>query len=64
MWAGGKLEWLGGEHNRLRVGQQVKETTKLISALGKKTKAGEEMVVVGVEKKYENEDGVILIDKR
>jgi hydroxyacyl-ACP dehydratase HTD2-like protein with hotdog domain len=62
MWAGGELEWIGG--NRLEVGQTVTETTKLISAVGKKTKAGEEMVVVGVEKSFENEYGVALVDKR
>lgn len=64
MWAGGELEWVGGEGNRLKVGQEVTETTKLVSAVGKKTRAGEEMVVVGVEKIYENEHGVALIDKR
>ena len=62
MWAGGELEWIVG--NRLEVGQTVTETTKLISAAGKKTKAGEEMVVVGVEKRFENEYGVALVDKR
>ena len=56
------MEWIGG--NRLEVGQTVTETTKLISAVGKKTKAGEEMVVVGVEKSFENEYGVALVDKR
>ena len=64
MWAGGELEWVGGDANRLKVGQQVQETTKLISAVGKRTKAGEEMVVVGVEKTYENEIGIALIDRR
>ncbi len=64
MWAGGELEWISGETNRLKVGQLVTETTKLVSVLGKKTRAGEEMVVVGVEKTYENENGVALIDKR
>jgi len=64
MWAGGELEWVGGETNRLRVGQEVKEATKLVSALGKRTKAGEDMVVVGVEKSYETKEGVALIDKR
>jgi hydroxyacyl-ACP dehydratase HTD2-like protein with hotdog domain len=64
MWAGGELEWTGREANRLKVGQGVTETTKLISAVGKKTSAGEEMVVVGVEKLYENEHGVALFDKR
>ncbi|PMD65382.1 uncharacterized protein K444DRAFT_607936 [Hyaloscypha bicolor E] len=64
MWAGGELEWIGGETNRLKIGQEVTETTKLVSAVGKNTRAGEEMVVVGVEKSYENERGVALIDKR
>jgi hypothetical protein len=64
LWAGGELEWLGTERKGLRVGQEVLETTKLISAEGKKTRAGEEMVVVGVEKKFENEHGVALVDKR
>jgi hypothetical protein len=64
MWAGGELEWIGGETNRLKVGQSVTETTKLVSVVGKKTRAGEEMVVVGVEKVYKNEKGVALIDKR
>jgi hypothetical protein len=64
MWAGGELEWLGTEGKGLRVGQEVLETTKLISAEGKKTRAGEEMVVVGVEKKFKNEHGVALVDKR
>lgn len=64
MWAGGELEWLGGEQNRLRIGQEVLETTKLVSAVGKRTKAGEEMVVVGVEKSFQNEHGVALIDRR
>ncbi|KAE9380629.1 hypothetical protein N431DRAFT_432917 [Stipitochalara longipes BDJ] len=64
MWAGGELEWIGGEANRLKIGQTVTETTKLVSAVGKKTRSGEEMVVVGVEKVYENEQGVALVDKR
>lgn len=64
MWAGGELEWVGTENNRLKVGQQVTETTKLVSAVGKITKAGEEMVVVGVEKSFRNEHGVALVDRR
>jgi len=55
---------LGGESNQLKVGQRVTETTRLVSAVGKKTKAGEEMVVVGVEKSFRNEHGVALLDKR
>jgi hydroxyacyl-ACP dehydratase HTD2-like protein with hotdog domain len=63
MWAGGELEWVGGQSNRLKVGQEVTETTKLLSAEGKKTRTGEEMLVVGVEKTFENEHGVALIDR-
>lgn len=64
MWAGGELEWVAGEGQGLRVGQQVTETTALVSSAGKRTRAGEEMVVVGVEKKFENEYGVAVIDRR
>jgi hydroxyacyl-ACP dehydratase HTD2-like protein with hotdog domain len=64
MWAGGELEWPDGGNNRLAIGQRVTETTKLTSSVGKKTKAGEEMIVVGVEKSFENEQGIALIDRR
>ncbi|EEQ29343.1 hypothetical protein McanMca71_004241 [Microsporum canis] len=69
MWAGGEIIWPrrkdGGRPNLLRVGQTVTETTKLLSAEPKVIrKTGEEMIVVGVEKVFENENGVALIDKR
>jgi hydroxyacyl-ACP dehydratase HTD2-like protein with hotdog domain len=64
MWAGGELEWIERGVTGLAVGQKVTETTRLLTAEGKKTRAGEEMVVVGVEKRYENEHGLALIDKR
>lgn len=64
MWAGGELEWIAKEGEGLKVGQEVTETTKLLSAVGKKTRAGEEMVVVGVEKCFINEHGIALIDRR
>jgi hydroxyacyl-ACP dehydratase HTD2-like protein with hotdog domain len=64
MWAGGELQWVGGEKNPLRIGQEVQETTRILSAEAKVTKRGEEMIVVGVEKVFENEDGVSLVDKR
>jgi hydroxyacyl-ACP dehydratase HTD2-like protein with hotdog domain len=64
MWAGGELEWVAEEGKGLKIGQEVKETTKLLSAVGKKTRAGEEMVVVGVEKTFTNEHGTALIDRR
>jgi hydroxyacyl-ACP dehydratase HTD2-like protein with hotdog domain len=68
MWAGGKVRWPrseDGKLNLLRVGQEVKETTKLLSAEPKIVKkTGEEMIVVGVEKTLENEYGVAVIDQR
>ena len=64
MWAGGELEWFGGDMNQLKIGQEVTETTSLISAVGKKTRAGEEMIILGVKKLYENEHGIALSDKR
>lgn len=64
MWAGGELEWLAGKEKGLKVGQRVTETTRLTRADGKRTRAGEEMVVVGVEKEFENEFGVAVIDRR
>lgn len=42
----------------------VKEETKVLSAEGKVTKKGEEMVVVGVEKRIENEKGLSVVDRR
>ncbi|EEH04078.1 conserved hypothetical protein [Histoplasma capsulatum G186AR] len=68
MWAGGEVRWpLGqdGKVNLLRVGQEVQETTRVLSAEAKVVKAtGEEMVVVGVEKVFENEHGVAVVDRR
>ena len=64
MWAGGELEWIADEGKALAVGQEVMETTKLVSSMGKNTRAGEEMVVVGVEKTFANQHGVALIDRR
>lgn len=64
MWAGGELQWTQNESSLLRVGQEVQETTKLLSAEPKKLKSGGEMLVVGVEKVFENDKGVALVDKR
>ncbi|KAH7346564.1 hypothetical protein BKA65DRAFT_398843 [Rhexocercosporidium sp. MPI-PUGE-AT-0058] len=62
MWAGGELEWVKG--NKLRVGQEVTEMTKLVSSYAKLSRAGNEMIIVSVEKKFQNEHGVALLDKR
>lgn len=64
MWAGGELEWIQKDTGRLKVGQVVTERTELLSAEGKRTRAGEEMIVVAVEKQYENEHGLALVDRR
>ncbi|KAL2069689.1 hypothetical protein VTL71DRAFT_14368 [Oculimacula yallundae] len=62
MWAGGELEWI--KENKLRVGQEVTETTNLVSSYAKKSRVGNEMIIVSVEKKFQNERGVALLDKR
>jgi hydroxyacyl-ACP dehydratase HTD2-like protein with hotdog domain len=64
MWAGGELQWTQDTNFLLRVGQEVRETTRLLSAEPKKLKSGGEMLLVGVEKTFENEKGVALVDKR
>ena len=62
MWAGGELTWK--KENPLLVGDSVTETTELLSAEPKFTRNGEEMIVVGVQKTFENAKGTALIDKR
>lgn len=68
MWAGGEIAWprgTDGKPNPLRVGQQVNETTRVLSAEPKVVKqTGEEMIVVGVEKKFVNEHGASIVDRR
>lgn len=62
MWAGGRINW--EKDNPLRIGDEVIETTKLVSAEPKVTRAGEKMIVVGVEKTFENAKGLALVDRR
>ena len=62
MWAGGNLNWT--KSNALRIGEEVTETTKLVSAQPKVTRRGEDMIVVSVEKVFENARGIALVDKR
>ncbi|EDU41533.1 hypothetical protein A1F94_001899 [Pyrenophora tritici-repentis] len=64
MWAGGELTWKQDRTALLRVGQEVKETTKLLSAEPKSLKNGGEMLVVGVEKTFSNDHGIALTDQR
>ena len=62
MWGGRQLYW--EKENPLRIGDEAIETTKLVAAEPKITRAGEEMVVVGVEKTFENAKGLALVDRR
>ncbi|KFY72013.1 hypothetical protein V499_07825 [Pseudogymnoascus sp. VKM F-103] len=62
MWAGGSLHWV--RDNLLKVGQTVRETTEVMSAIPKTTREGEEMIVVGVKKTFENDAGIALVDTR
>ncbi|XP_014550835.1 hypothetical protein COCVIDRAFT_114479 [Bipolaris victoriae FI3] len=64
MWAGGELQWSKDCNALLRVGQEVEETTRLLSAEPKKLKNGGEMLVVGVEKTFSNDHGIALTDRR
>ncbi|CAD6588744.1 MAG: hypothetical protein CYPHOPRED_004512 [Cyphobasidiales sp. Tagirdzhanova-0007] len=62
MWAGGRLKW--DTHSPLRIGQTVTEHTKVVKAEPKTNKHGGEMILAGVEKQYETQDGVVLTDQR
>ncbi|RLM00161.1 hypothetical protein CFD26_106855 [Aspergillus turcosus] len=68
MWAGGEVQWPRGSDgmpNPLRVGQEIQETTRVLSAEPKTVRrTGEEMIVVGVEKEFRNEHGVAVLDRR
>ncbi|KAI0115675.1 hypothetical protein GGR51DRAFT_415622 [Nemania sp. FL0031] len=66
MWAGGRMRWLGGEGNgvALRVGDEVEERTRLLKATPKKSRGGDEMVLVEVEKEFWGPRGLALVDER
>lgn len=75
MWAGGELTWTQDPKARLRIGQHVQETTRLLSAEAKTLKKGGQLLVVGVEKTFSTDDDddddddagggpVALVDKR
>lgn len=63
MWAGGTMQWEKGGGG-LRVGDEVTEETKLLSATAKQSKNGGEMVLVEVEKKFSTQRGLGLTDRR
>ena len=62
MWAGGEMTWTHA--NPLKVGNIVTESTKFLSAVAKTARSGEEMIVVGLEKTFKNNNGVALVDRR
>ncbi|KAE8349152.1 hypothetical protein BDV28DRAFT_67639 [Aspergillus coremiiformis] len=68
MWAGGEVYWpraAGGNPNPLRVGQEVQETTQVLSVEPKIIrKTGEQMIVVRVGKEFRNEHGLAVVDRR
>ncbi|KAI1421905.1 hypothetical protein F5Y12DRAFT_662622 [Xylaria sp. FL1777] len=63
MWAGGRMKWEGGDV-RLRVGDEVEERTRLLSAAPKRSRDGGEMVLVRVLKEFWGPRGLALVDER
>ncbi|KAH6896676.1 hypothetical protein B0T10DRAFT_506009 [Thelonectria olida] len=65
MWAGGKMEWPAPSTGALlRVGDEVEERTRLVSATAKKSRSAGEMVLVQVEKEFWGPNGLALSDQR
>ncbi|KAF7562540.1 hypothetical protein G7046_g1587 [Stylonectria norvegica] len=67
MWAGGRMTWpteAKGSGSLLRVGDEVEERTRLLSATAKKSRSASEMVLVEVEKEIWGPRGLALVDRR
>jgi hypothetical protein len=66
MWAGGQMAWpaAGGEKAALRVGDEVEERTRFVGATAKANKAGQEMVLVEIEKEFWGPRGLGVVDQR
>ncbi|KAL6414376.1 mesaconyl-C4 CoA hydratase [Ilyonectria robusta] len=65
MWAGGKMKWPAPSSGALlRVGDEVEERTRLVSATAKKSRSAGEMVLVEVEKEFWGPNGLALVDQR
>lgn len=64
MWAGGELQWRQGSAELLRVGSTVTEITRIVSAEAKTMRNGDSMILAGLEKTYESDNGIGLVDKR
>ncbi len=60
MWAAGSMKWSG----ELRVGDEVTEKTRLLSATAKRRRDGGEMVHVEVAKEFWGPRGLALVDER
>ncbi|CAK7237704.1 hypothetical protein SBRCBS47491_010090 [Sporothrix bragantina] len=64
MWAGGAMEWKAGD-SILKIGDEVEERTRLISAKPKTSKStGAGMVLVEVEKELWSPRGLAVVDRR
>lgn len=61
MWAGGKMKWCG---EVLRVGDEVEERTRLVSATAKRSRSAGEMVLVELEKEFWGPKGLAIVDQR
>ncbi|RSL65830.1 hypothetical protein CEP54_004016 [Fusarium duplospermum] len=65
MWAGGRMQWAETSSGALlRVGDEVEERTRLLSAVPKKSRSAGEMVLVEVEKEFWGPKGLALTDRR
>lgn len=65
MWAGGKMKWPhSSEGSLLRVGDEVEERTRLLSATPKRSRSAGEMVLVEVEKEFWGPKGLAVVDQR
>ena len=64
MWAGGTMEWKQFPASLLRVGSTVTEITRMRSAEAKTNRNGEPLILAGLEKTFESDNGIALIDKR
>ncbi|KAK1969274.1 hypothetical protein LY78DRAFT_630276 [Colletotrichum sublineola] len=62
MWAGGRMQFPEGAS--LKVGEEVEERTRLLAATPKKSRSGDEMVLVDVEKEFWGRDGLAVKDQR
>ncbi|TDZ15270.1 Mesaconyl-C(4)-CoA hydratase [Colletotrichum orbiculare MAFF 240422] len=62
MWAGGRMQFVEGK--ALRVGEEAEERTRLVGATPKKSRSGDEMVLLDVEKEFWGRDELIVKDQR